>query len=107
MFAPPQAHLYTSMGSDSWWILVVHVALHWLHLTAPTLVSRSSSQLTLCGMGGEVGRWGIDGGQVGGQGARARLGRWGPGRWHRREGGAGKGAGRQQRSSHQCCKRGC
>lgn len=45
--AQPQPHLYTSMGSDSWWILVDHAALHWLHLTAPTLVSRSSSQLTL------------------------------------------------------------
>ena len=35
------------MGSDSWWILVVHVALHWVQRTAPTFVSRSSSHPTL------------------------------------------------------------
>ena len=44
---PPPAHLYTSMGSDSWWILVLHAALHCVHRTAPTFFSRSISQPTL------------------------------------------------------------
>ena len=69
---PPGQHLYTSIASDSWWILHDQLALHWLHLTAPMLVSRSRSQPTaLVGVAKGAGKGGL---QLGTRLLRRRLG---------------------------------